>query len=59
MDITGWLICLAIAAMAGWLAGIILKGGGFGLLNNIIVGIIGTVVGGFLLGLLRKCCSAT
>lgn len=45
-------IFLAIGAVAGWLAGKITKGRGFGLLGNIAVGIVGAVVGGFLFGLL-------
>ena len=49
MDI---IIFLVIGAVAGWLAGTLMKGGGFGLLGNIIVGIIGSVVGGFVFGLL-------
>ena len=48
MDITLLLISIVIGAVAGWLAGVIMKGGGFGLLGNIVVGIIGGVVGGFL-----------
>jgi uncharacterized membrane protein YeaQ/YmgE (transglycosylase-associated protein family) len=52
MDITGLFIFLAIGAVAGWLAGTIMKGGSFGLLSNIIIGIVGGVVGGFLFGLL-------
>jgi uncharacterized membrane protein YeaQ/YmgE (transglycosylase-associated protein family) len=52
MDITGLLIFLGIGAVAGWLAGTIMKGGGFGLLGNIVVGIIGAILGGFLFGLL-------
>ena len=52
MDIQGLIIFLAIGAIAGWLAGTLMKGGGFGLLGNIIVGIIGAVVGGFVFGLL-------
>jgi uncharacterized membrane protein YeaQ/YmgE (transglycosylase-associated protein family) len=52
MDITSLLIFLAIGAVAGWLAGTLMKGGGFGLLGNIVVGIIGAVVGGFVFGLL-------
>lgn len=48
MDITSLIIFLAIGAIAGWLAGQIIKGGGFGLLGNIAVGVIGAVVGGFL-----------
>jgi len=52
MDLTTLLMFLVIGAVAGWLAGIIMKGGGFGLLCNIIVGIIGAVVGGFAFKLL-------
>ena len=37
---------------AGWLAGVIMKGGGYGLLGDIIIGIIGAFVGGMLFGLL-------
>ena len=41
---------LIIGAVAGWLAGLVMKGGGFGLLINIIVGIVGGVIGGWLFG---------
>lgn len=43
------LIWLIVGAVAGWLAGMIVKGGGFGLLGDIVVGIIGAFVGGWLL----------
>ena len=43
---------LIIGAVAGFLAGKIMKGGGFGLLGNLVVGIIGAVVGGWLFGML-------
>jgi uncharacterized membrane protein YeaQ/YmgE (transglycosylase-associated protein family) len=52
MDITGLLVFLAIGAVAGWLAGLLMKGGGFGLLGNIVVGVIGAVIGGYLFSLL-------
>ncbi|MDO6746158.1 GlsB/YeaQ/YmgE family stress response membrane protein [Gilvimarinus sp. 1_MG-2023] len=52
MSITELAIFLAIGAIAGWLAGTLMKGGGFGILGNIIVGIIGALVGGFVFGLL-------
>ena len=52
MDITSLIIFLAIGAVAGWLAGLLMKGAGFGILGNIVVGIIGAVVGGFVFGLL-------
>jgi uncharacterized membrane protein YeaQ/YmgE (transglycosylase-associated protein family) len=38
-----------VGAIAGWLAGLIVKGAGFGLIGNIIVGIIGAIVAGWLL----------
>ncbi len=50
MELTSILIFLAIGAVAGWLAGLIFKGGGFGLLWNIIIGIIGGVIGGVIGG---------
>ncbi len=51
MNIISLLVFLAIGAVAGWIAGIIMKGGGFGLLVNIIIGVVGAVIGGFLFGL--------
>jgi uncharacterized membrane protein YeaQ/YmgE (transglycosylase-associated protein family) len=42
------LIWLFIGAVAGWLAGVIVKGDGFGLVGNVIVGIIGSFIGGWL-----------
>ena len=49
LDFIWWII---IGAVAGWLAGQIMKGGGFGLVGNIVVGIIGSVIGGWIFGLL-------
>ena len=43
---------LLIGAAAGWLAGQFMKGRGFGVLGNIVVGIVGAVLGGFLFGAL-------
>ena len=48
MDLTALLVILIIGALAGWLAGEIVKGSGFGLLGNILVGIVGAFLGGFL-----------
>ncbi len=42
-------IWLLVGAVAGFLAGVIVKGGGFGLVGDIVVGIIGAFVGGWLL----------
>jgi uncharacterized membrane protein YeaQ/YmgE (transglycosylase-associated protein family) len=38
---------LIIGAIAGWIAGKLMRGGGFGIVGNIVVGIIGAVIGGF------------
>lgn len=47
-----FLIFILIGALAGWIAGNLMKGKGFDILGNIVVGIIGAVLGGFLFGLL-------
>jgi uncharacterized membrane protein YeaQ/YmgE (transglycosylase-associated protein family) len=46
----GLLYSLIIGGIAGWLAGNIMKGGGYGIFKNIILGIIGGLVGGWLFG---------
>jgi len=43
---------LLVGLCAGWLAGKFTKGKGFGLAGNIIVGVVGAIVGGFLFGIL-------
>lgn len=50
MDLTGLLIALVVGAVAGFLAGQIMKGRGFGLIGNIIVGVLGAAIFGFLFG---------
>lgn len=50
-DITQIIIMLAIGAVAGWLAGNLMRGGGFGLIGNIIAGLVGSVVGTFIGGM--------
>lgn len=45
-----WFILIGLAA--GWLAGQIMKGGGYGLVGDLIIGVIGALLGGFLFGLL-------
>jgi len=45
----GILAALVIGAIAGWLAGKIVRGAGFGLIGNIVIGIIGALVAGWLL----------
>jgi uncharacterized membrane protein YeaQ/YmgE (transglycosylase-associated protein family) len=48
----GVIIWIIIGAIAGWLAGQIMRGGGFGLLGNIVVGIVGSIIGGWVFSLL-------
>lgn len=43
---------IIIGAVAGWLAGTLMKGGGFGLIGDIVVGILGGIIGGWLAGAL-------
>jgi len=45
-DVIVWLV---IGGVAGWLAGLIVKGYGLGLIGNIVVGIVGAVIAGWLL----------
>jgi uncharacterized membrane protein YeaQ/YmgE (transglycosylase-associated protein family) len=45
MGILSWIL---VGLIAGFLAGLVMKGSGYGLLGNIIVGIVGALVGGFL-----------
>lgn len=47
-----FILFILIGALAGWLAGLIMRGRGFGFLVNIIVGIVGGFLGGWLTGLL-------
>jgi uncharacterized membrane protein YeaQ/YmgE (transglycosylase-associated protein family) len=49
MDGYGILATLLIGAIAGWLAGVIVAGGGFGLIGNIVLGILGAFVAGWIL----------
>jgi len=48
MDIMAVVVALIIGAIAGWLAGVLVEGAGFGLLGNIIVGIAGAFVAALL-----------
>ena len=48
MDIMAVLVTLLIGAVAGWLAGVVVEGGGFGLLGNILVGIAGAFIAALL-----------
>jgi len=49
MGLLTWVI---VGAIAGWLAGKVMKGSGFGLIGDIVIGVIGALVGGWLAGTL-------
>jgi uncharacterized membrane protein YeaQ/YmgE (transglycosylase-associated protein family) len=49
MDAQTLVIWLIVGAVAGWLAGMVVKGGGYGLIGDIIVGIVGAFIAGWLL----------
>ena len=51
MTVEAFIIWLVIGAVAGWLAGLIVEGYGFGIVGNIVVGIIGALIAGWLLPL--------
>jgi uncharacterized membrane protein YeaQ/YmgE (transglycosylase-associated protein family) len=53
MEAESIVIWLVVGAVAGWLAGMIVKGGGFGLIGDIVVGIVGAVIAGWLLPFLH------
>jgi len=49
MPIEVFVIWLLVGAVSGWLAGLIVEGSGFGLIGDIIVGILGSFIAGYLL----------
>jgi len=52
MDAVGLIAFLIIGVLAGWIAGQIMKGRGFGPLGNLAVGVVGAFLGGFLFNIL-------
>jgi uncharacterized membrane protein YeaQ/YmgE (transglycosylase-associated protein family) len=51
MSVETVLIWILVGAIAGWLAGLVVRGFGFGVVGNIVVGILGAFLGGWLLGM--------
>ena len=47
MTIVGWIV---LGVVAGWLAGMIMRGGGYGLIGDLVLGVLGAFVGGWLWG---------
>ncbi len=52
IDLQSLIILLIIGAIAGWLAGMVVKGYGFGLIGNIVVGVVGAFIGQWLFPML-------
>lgn len=52
MDIEQIITMLVVGGVAGWLAGLIMKGGGFGIIGNIVVGVLGAFAGSYLFDVL-------
>jgi uncharacterized membrane protein YeaQ/YmgE (transglycosylase-associated protein family) len=51
LDPGSLIVWLLVGLVAGWLAGVVMKGGGYGVIGDIVVGLIGAVLGGFLFGM--------
>jgi uncharacterized membrane protein YeaQ/YmgE (transglycosylase-associated protein family) len=49
----GFLTWIIVGLIAGWLAGQVMKGGGYGVLVDIILGILGGILGGWIFGMLH------
>jgi uncharacterized membrane protein YeaQ/YmgE (transglycosylase-associated protein family) len=49
MTILAWIV---LGLIAGWLAGTLMRGGGYGIVGDIVLGILGAIVGGWLTGVL-------
>jgi uncharacterized membrane protein YeaQ/YmgE (transglycosylase-associated protein family) len=49
VNILAWII---VGGIAGWLASLVVRGGGMGIIGDVIVGIVGALIGGFVLSLL-------
>ena len=47
--IIAWIV---VGLVAGWLTGLVMKGGGYGIIGDLIVGLVGALIGGFVVGLL-------
>jgi uncharacterized membrane protein YeaQ/YmgE (transglycosylase-associated protein family) len=48
----GFLAWIVVGLIAGWLAGQVMKGGGYGMLMDIVLGLLGGIIGGWLFGML-------
>jgi uncharacterized membrane protein YeaQ/YmgE (transglycosylase-associated protein family) len=51
MTILAWIV---LGLVAGWLAGVIMRGGGYGIIGDIVLGVLGALVGGWLWGVISQ-----
>jgi uncharacterized membrane protein YeaQ/YmgE (transglycosylase-associated protein family) len=47
MSIIAWIV---LGLIAGWLAGMLMRGGGYGIVGDIVLGILGAIIGGWITG---------
>jgi uncharacterized membrane protein YeaQ/YmgE (transglycosylase-associated protein family) len=47
----GWISWIIVGLIAGWLAGLAMRGGGYGIIWDLILGLVGALIGGFVFGL--------
>jgi uncharacterized membrane protein YeaQ/YmgE (transglycosylase-associated protein family) len=52
LDPGGIIAWLVVGLVAGWLAGMVMKGGGYGVVGDIVIGLVGALVGGFVFTLI-------
>ncbi len=52
MEAQSIIVMVLIGAVAGWLAGLIMKGSGMGFIINVVIGIVGAFIGSYLFGLI-------
>jgi uncharacterized membrane protein YeaQ/YmgE (transglycosylase-associated protein family) len=53
VDLYALIIWLVVGGVAGWLAGLIMSGGGYGIVGDIVIGIVGSIIAGWLFGSLH------
>jgi uncharacterized membrane protein YeaQ/YmgE (transglycosylase-associated protein family) len=51
MTILAWIV---LGLVAGWLAGLLMRGGGYGVIGDIILGILGAIVGGWVTSMITR-----
>ncbi|MBV9329583.1 MAG: GlsB/YeaQ/YmgE family stress response membrane protein [Chloroflexi bacterium] len=49
MSIIAWIV---LGLIAGWIAGMVMRGGGYGIIGDIVLGIVGAIIGGWITGAL-------